>query len=259
MTSKFRVNVTHAHDFGIWTHHWTIMAQYAHAHDYVLCVRAGKPAAIHWIREDFPAKPFALKCKVDRTVGLLFAVTDDDRLEAKEYGFPLLESVAGRPGEFVATLNDEPAFDGKSFSLQGDPWLRRVSELGSMATLDGLVMHPVQQRPITSDYDLAAIIDTERFSFFDTFGSMAGGVSCTNAYTQAIGDALNRIMGSERIMHGSEVQFVREIDSAEHIVEFHPDGTAEAWAFTGTVELDNGIREVVLRYAPEAAEALGPQ
>ena len=86
MTSKFHVDVTHSHDFGIWTHHWTIMAQYADAHDYVICVRGGKPAAVHWIRENFPAKPFALKCKVDRTVGLLFAVTDDDRIEAKECG-----------------------------------------------------------------------------------------------------------------------------------------------------------------------------
>ena len=259
MTSKFHVDVTRAHDFGIWTHHWTIMAQYALANDCVLCVRGGKPAAVQWIRENFPAKPFALKCKVDRTVGLLFAVTDDDRLKAKEYGFPLLESVGGRPGEFVAILNDEPAFDGIPFSVFGDPWLRRVSELASMATLDGLVMHPVQQRPITSDYDLAAIIHTKKFSFFETFGSWEGGVSCTNAYTQGVGDALNRIMGSERIMHGSEVQFVREIDSDELIVEFHPDGTIEAWAFTGTDQLDKGMRELLQRYAPEAAEAVGPQ
>lgn len=238
--------------------HWLTMAHYARARGYVLCIRAGKPAALRWIEHDFPAKPLDFKkCKVDRAVGLLFARRPDERMEAQRAGYPLLQTVAGTPGEFVARLEGQAPLPDGRFSLQRHPWLRVVSGLASRASLDGLVIHPLRRVPITSDYDLAAIIDTTRFDYYQTFGSMAGGASFTNAYTQAVARELNKLFKSERIMHGTEVQFLREM-GREYLLAFHPDGRVEGRPIQDTLEMDQAIRDLILEYAPAAGPSLGP-
>jgi len=243
---------------GVTVRHWVTLAQYAQARRYVLCIRAGKPASVRWIEQGFPAKPIDFKlCKVDPSVGLLFAAGPAERAEARRASYPLLESVARRSGEFVARLEgSEPSPDAR-FSVHSHPWLREVSALASRSALDGLVIHPERRLPITSDYDVAAVIDTVRFDHYQTFGSMAGGASRANLYTQAISHELNRLFQSERIMHGTEAQFVRAM-GAEYLLAFRPDGRVEGRPILTTLEMDQAIRDLILRYAPSAAPGLGP-
>lgn len=258
MAAPHRLNPDEAPRFGMTLRHWATMSLYAQARGYVLCVRAGKPAALPWIAHDFPAKPPAFKkCKVDRAVGLLFARRADERMEAQRAGYPLLEAVPGAPAEFVARLEGQPPLPDGRFSLQRDSWLRVASGLASRSSLNGLVIHPVRRLPITSDYDLAAIIDTARFDYYQTFGSMAGGTSFTNAYTQAVSRELNKLFKSERIMHGTEAQFVRQM-GPEYLLAFHPDGRVEGRPTADTLEMDQAVRALILEYAPEAAPSLGP-
>ncbi|MGH7674931.1 MAG: hypothetical protein ACREMV_06635, partial [Gemmatimonadales bacterium] len=244
--------------FGITIRHWLTMAHYAQARGYVLGVRAGKPAALRWIELGFPAKPPAFKkCKVDRTVGLLFARRADERMEAQRAGYPLLEAVPGAPGQFVARLEGQAPLPDGRFSLHGHPWLRVVSGLASLSSLDGLVIHPLRRLPITADYDLAAIIDTARFDYYQVFGSMVGGASFANVYSQAVSRELNRLFKSERIMHGTEAQFVREM-GPEYLLAFHPDRRVEGRPTRNTLEMDHAVRDLILEYAPEAGPSLGP-
>ncbi|MGH9262801.1 MAG: hypothetical protein ACRD08_23360, partial [Acidimicrobiales bacterium] len=107
------------------------------------------------------------------------------------------------------------------------------------------------------DYDLAVILDTARFDYYQTFGSIVGGASFTNAYSQAVSRELNRLFKSERIMHGTEAQFVREM-GAEYLVAFHADGRVEGRPTRNTLEMDHAIRDLILEYAPEAGPSLGP-
>ncbi len=244
--------------FGVTRRHWVTLAHYAQARRYILGVRAGKPAALPWIEHDFPAKPMHFKkCKVGRAVGLLFARRADERIEAQRAGYPLLEAVPGTAGVFIARLEGEAPLLDARFSLPSHPWLRVASGLASRGSLDGLVLHPLRRLPVTSDYDLAAVIDTTRFDYYQTFGSMAGGASFTNAYTQAVSRELNTLFRSERIMHGTEAQFVREM-GPEYLLAFHPDGRVEGRPIANTLEMDQAVRALILEYAPAAAPSLGP-
>jgi hypothetical protein len=60
----------------------------------------------------------------------------------------------------------------------------------------------------------------------------------------------------KRTDRGTEAQFVREIDS-ECVLVFHPDGRVEGSVTSASAEFDQVIRDVILKYAPEAAQTLG--
>lgn len=230
--------------FGFSPAHWHAISAWARNRGYVLAFRAGKRAAVRWIEQGFPAKPLALKCKVDPRVGLLLAHEADDRAQAERAGYPVLEPVGAAGAAFVARVGAKEAFGGYRFTPAREPWAQAR-----------LVMDPASKRPITSDYDLAAVVDTRQPDYYLTYASSAGTANRSNPVTAGIAHELNRLFGSQRIVHGSEAQYSGSLahGHGEHVVVFHPDGEVEAVGDLPAWRTDGVLHGIILRYFPEKA------
>ncbi len=229
--------------FGVAPRHWQAIARFATQRRYVLCLRGGKRAAVRWIERGFPAKPLALKTKVHPVIGLLVADTDADRRAAWRAGYPTLVVVPDRPHEFTATLGHGPALGGARFRRGREAWAQ-----------PDLVLDPDARLPLTSDYDLAAVVDTGRFDYYGTYASWTGSANRTNPLTEAVAAELNRRFGSPRIQHGTEAQYSGSLAHGddEVILAFHPDGDVEHFAGLPVQRTDLVLHEIILRYFPDA-------
>jgi hypothetical protein len=130
--------------FGFTTDHWNAIRQYASDGKLYVFFRGGKQAAVPYIERGFPAKPSAIKAKVDATLGLL-VVAEADAGAARAKGFYVIDSVAA-DGSYVATTAA-----GNQASGKASGWTPRP--LVVMTRVDASLL------PITSDYDLAAVFD----------------------------------------------------------------------------------------------------
>lgn len=226
--------------YGIATKHWNLIRMFARNH-YALCIRGGKSSSVTWIEQGFPAKPLDLKIKVDDKVGLLVAGTPADCDKAWSNGFPVLAPVADKRGAFVAKLRNEVACEGKQFT---DAW-----------AMEGLVIDPLTKLPITSDYDLAAVIDTAHPNYYTTYMSIAGAADHNNPMVSAVSDSLNSSFGSRRIMHGSQAQYDGSLANRDNepILVFHPDGEVECFKGLSILNTDLLLHQLILRYFPDKA------
>ena len=226
--------------FGFVSAHWQTILTFAAVRGYVLAFRAGKKAAVPWIEHGFPAKPLTLKCKVDPRVGLLIAVRPTDREDAERAGYPVL--VAAGVGDFVAKLGTREAFGGQRFTRAAAPWVQAH-----------LVMDPTTRLPLTSDYDLAAIVDTRHPDYYLTYGSLAATANRTNPVTAGVAAELNRLFGSPRIVHGSEAQYSGSLAHGddESVLVFHPEGDVELVSGLPAWRTDGVLQGIVLRYFPD--------
>jgi hypothetical protein len=227
--------------YGIVPTHWNAMQLFARNKHYVLCIRGGKSASVPWIQQGFPAKPLDLKIKVDPVLGMLLARTQPDRENAWSKGFPVLAAIDGQRGGFVAKLSRETAFQGKQFKQ-------------SWAQI-GLVIDPQAQLPITSDYDLAAVIDTQHPNYYTTYMSIAGAADRNNLTVQAVSAALNKAFGSPRILHGSQAQYDGSLANKDNepILVFHPNGDVDCCEGLSKLETDLVLQKLFLRYFPDKA------
>jgi len=91
----------------------------------------GQKRAVRWIAGGFAAGARRTRSRAGRASWL-----------------SVLESLAGG-NDFVAKLGRTKAFGGYKFTRMCEPWPQAR-----------LVMDPATRRPITSDYDLAAVVDT---------------------------------------------------------------------------------------------------
>jgi hypothetical protein len=231
--------------FGITRDHWRIVSEFARDRECVIALRTGKKAAVRWIEQRFPAKPLALKIGVDREVGLLIAGCPSERESAWSAGYPVLEPAAAPASEFVARLAGErDPFRGQRFSRPRHPWAQ-----------DGVVMDPTARLPITSDYDLAAVVDTRSFDYQGTYASMAGGPNRTNPFIDAVATELNRGFGTPRIVHGSEAQYSGSLAhrADDEILVFHPAGDVEHVEPGPVLRTDQLLHAIILRYFPDKA------
>jgi hypothetical protein len=231
--------------FGIAPAHWEAIIGFVRDKGYLIAVRGGKKAAVPWIELGFPAKPLDFKkCKVDPKAGLLMADNPERRAEAERGGFPVLEAVPGQPTQFVGRLQAKEAFAGYRFNQTRDSWAQA-----------GLILDPAARLPITSDYDLAAIVDTEQPDYFLTYGSVVGSASSTNAISSGIVNELNRRFGSRRIMHGTEAQYSGSLANGddEQIVVFRPGVPPESFAGGARLSTDAVLHQILLHYFPEMA------
>jgi hypothetical protein len=244
--------------FGITWRHWQILADYARSRKCVLCIRCGKRAAVPWIERGFPAKSLDFKeCKVDPHVGLLRARTVAERSEAARRGYPVLEAASTDPAEFVAKLGGRDAFEGARFNASNHGWLRlALRRLPSRKPEDlKLIIDPHRGLPITSDYDLAAIVDTANPDYYLTYASWAGSANRTNPHTSGVVAELNRLFGTRRIMHGTEAQYSGGLahGNDDAILAFHPDSQVEHFAGMSALDTDVVLQGILLRYSPEMA------
>jgi hypothetical protein len=231
--------------YGIASEHFKVVKEYAASEGLVIALRTGKPAAVQWIRQGFPAKPLALKIKIDRTHGVLIASTPEGREEAWRSGRPVLEAVRGQAREFVARSRDgSDAFPGVRFHANLKPWAQ-----------SGVVLDMATRLPITSDYDLAAIVDTRRFDYNGIYASSAGASNKTNILVDAVSTDLNRLFGSRRIMHGSEALLSGSLahDDDEEGLIFHPSGEVDHVGPMLQLESDLILHQIILRYFPDKA------
>lgn len=231
--------------FGITRAHWLVVSEFVKEKNYVIALRTGKRAAVPWIEQRFPAKPLSLKIKVDRTVGLLIARTPADREHAWRANYPVLEAVDPRGTEFVARLaGGREAFPRERFSRIRHSWAR-----------DGLLIDPAAKLPITSDYDLAAVVDTEQFDYSGTYASLASAANRTNPLIASVSATLNRAFGSPRILHGTEAQYSGSLAHGDddEILIFHPAGDVEHVGPMAVLETDKLLHDIFLRYFPDKA------
>jgi hypothetical protein len=131
--------------FGFTTDHWNAIRQYVSDREFYVFFRGGKSEAVPYIERGFPAKPSAIKAKVDAKLGLLVVSSPADAGDARGKGFYIVES-AGPDGQYVASTGN-----GRRRSGKADRWPARANVV--MAELAGNLL------PITSDYDLAAVFD----------------------------------------------------------------------------------------------------
>jgi hypothetical protein len=240
----FAYPATNPAAFGIAPAHWRVLVRYSAEKDYVLALRTGKRAAVRWIEQGFPAKPLELKIKVDRELGLLMARTPEARDEAWRNGRPVLEPDPSRPRMLAARIAARDAWPGHRFDPGHLPWARA-----------GVVLDPATRLPITSDYDLAAVVDTVTFHYDWIYGSMAGGRNRTNHMIEAIARDLNRRFGNRRIVHGTEAQYSGSMahDDDDEIVIFHPNGDVQHLAPMPVLQTDLLLQEIILSYFPDRA------
>lgn len=229
--------------FGITRDHWRSVASFATIRKYVIALRTGKKAAVKWIEQGFPAKPLELKIKVDRERGVLIAGTRSEREEAWATGRPVLEALPGRPLEFAARLpGGRDAYGGARFHRNTHPW-----------ATEGVVLDRDSRLPITSDYDLAAVVDTVRFDYGGTYASLAGGSNRTNVLVASVAAELNRRFGSPRILHGTEAQYSGSLAHSDddEILVFHPAGDVEHYGPMSVLDTDPILHGIILRYFPD--------
>jgi hypothetical protein len=231
--------------FGILPAHFKAISEFVASKGYVIALRTGKPAAVHWIAQGLPAKPLELKIKIDRTLGVLVARNAEERAEAWRSGRPVLEAVSVRPPVFVARGRDgSDAFPNVQFHANLKPWAH-----------NGVVLDVPTRQAITSDYDLAAIVDARHFDYNTTYASSADGKNRTNLWVEAISADLNTRFGSRRIMHGSEAQYSGSLahDDDEEVLIFHPRGEVEHVGPMPKLDTDLILHKIILRYFPDRA------
>jgi hypothetical protein len=230
--------------FGILRSHWNDLVQFARERGYVVALRTGKRAALPWIQRGFPAKPLALKTKVCPETGLLIARSEADRQQAQGAGFPVLTPTGPNAREYIAQLQGgRTAFAGQTFGSSSHDWAR-----------DGLIMDPVRRLPFTSDYDLAAVVDTEQLDYEGTYMSRAGMANSTNVLVASVAGELNRRFGSPRIVHGSQAQYSGGMGHGDDdtVLIFHPDGFVEHVGPVPEVRTDQILHGIFMRYHPDS-------
>lgn len=255
--------------FGITPGHWEVFRRVAGREidgkgPWIILVRGGKERCIPWIERGFPAKPAVFdKIKVDPTLGLLRAVDDFQRKIVWAAGHYLLD---GSPSSFKVRTSE---FDSKPIeslvprNLKGDCHFKIWQQ-------QGLVLDHSSCLPFTSDYDIAAIIDT-------TGPRQWGQVHLSvprsekdlpSPFNNAVLKTLNELMekgtcrqGEKRIQHTTQAQYASgsPMNKDDDVVlVFHPDGKIEqfvcATVAEGREELKNLLREV---FPPTAGQEMG--
>jgi hypothetical protein len=210
-------DVSWAPDYGITSKHWRAVSLYAFNKYYVM-IRAGKAAAIPWIEKGYPAKPRELGfVKIDPEIGLLVATDPQKQASAKEVGHFVLEprKITGPTGarDQLVAVNKR----GEELKERFDQsWARR-----------GMIVDAESHLPFTSDYDLAAVIDTKRFEYDDTIGSIPGKGNRTSVFIEFVRSELNARFGSKRIQHGTQAQYEGDLASAKTKDNDHMPGEPE--------------------------------
>lgn len=240
----------HSARYGIAFSHWKVFKQYAADRHYVLAVRGGKQAAVPWIEQGFPAKPMTIGAKIDPACGLLIAHNQSDLEKIYEAGYYVLRPPEGRSTAMQAY---NPQGNPEVLDQQFDPRDPQTT----WARLN-VVIEPQTMLPVTSDYDLAAVIDTREPNYGLTFSSMSlasqlgGKDSKSNIVVDAVSRELNRLFHSVRIMHGSQAQHTGDManKNEEALLLFHPDGRVEyVWCDTA-IESGSVLQEVMVEYHP---------
>jgi hypothetical protein len=167
-----------------------------------------------------------------------------------------------RGGKEAAIPWIERNFPGKPLSLsflKVDP---RAGLLFARTPSDqaDLVIDGIRIKPFTSDYDLAAIVHAREFDYAATLaswtpesGSSSVHYSMTNPFTEGVRLELNRRLGGDRILHGTEAQRSGNVaDKAETVIAFRPDGKAVAFE-VAKARLDVELRDLLARIHPGQA------
>ncbi len=232
--------VTNSLPFGIAAAHWNAILDFASSRAYVICLRGGKTASIRYIERGYPAKPLEVKCKVDPVLGLLLARDAAAQDSVWRAGLAVLRAAGA--GSFTAQgRGGTDACAGFRFSRPRQDWAQEFVVVDAGARL-----------PITSDYDLAAVVDTKHFDYNTTYALMAGQANRTNPLVMAVAGELNGRFGSRRIMHGTEAQYFGSMahDDTDAILIFHPDRTVEQFGPAPVLETDVMLHDIFRRYFP---------
>jgi hypothetical protein len=241
--------------FGFALKHWQAISRYAIDHKWVLWFRGGNPRAVAHIESGFPAKPLSLKFKVDRATGLLIAKTKKDERVARKASYGLLRLSDTMKGEFIAADPDgKDLLPGHRFRTERDRW---AAEINTVIDLD-------QRLPVTSDYDLAAVFNIALpWNKSNAFNSAAPANQIirpdedhNNHTTRRLIADLNEKLGSVRITHGPQANYMPEADdSRDSGVVFHPSGEVEVYenvVLNGTEghDFDLLLESLLERYFP---------
>lgn len=191
---------------------------------YIL-VRIVNPKATPWIERGFPVKGSDLAIKTSKTTGLV-TITEEAEIRSfsKAPGNDLKYVVIEKEWVSNGQLNDV----GRT-------------KLGLNAAPDwpvepGQVIELASRKPITSDYDLQAIVNSGNRRSGNMFLAASDGElvkSMTNPWDEAVVDELNGRFRRKLIQHGAN-----EHGSFEDggVVVFKPDGTTEFLATQVEVE-----------------------
>jgi hypothetical protein len=265
--------------FGITKRHFGIFQDVAAFGRWILMVRGGKPAAIHWINQGLPAKPIFLKAKTHRQLGLLI-LPDSERgargdakkltgLEAAQHHLCYVVQRAPGPGDgtLVAHNPQHPTRETLTVDLGRWPWndplLRQ--HRGELA---GLVLDE-SGLPFTSDYDLGAVIPVG--GSLDDVGrrvvrehTWKDFDNTTSPLVEYVTAELNRRMleprgnvrTSRRVMHGPQAFYGTKespaSDRNELVLIFHPTRKVECFVAPWVEDAAAVLREVSREYAPAA-------
>jgi hypothetical protein len=247
---------------GIVPEHWDAFGRAASRTGYAIIVREGKPAAVPWIRKGYPAKPLSFKLKVHPEFGLLLVETDQERRQFLAHPRCFLVPLAGGqtpPAREPDSVDRLERYLVDTIRRHQDI-LRDPEAPVADDRLPALVVDRQSGLPFTSDYDLAAVIDTQYPHYEVTFmshGSLGESKSRTNGLVDALTRHLNQEFGTERIQHGAEAQYSGQAANKddEGLILFRPEGRAEFMLGGSAVESWQLIRDVMTEYHPEMADS----
>lgn len=252
------IGINYSSEFGFTKDHWETIRTWAIDNQrHLVIFRGGKEASIPWIEKGFPAKPLSQKAKVDPELGLLIARGPEEREAAFRAGFYILQEeptgkvVAAHPQQRPVKLDER----------FGDTW-----------HVAGAVIDPSVGLPLTSDYDMAAVIDCVCPDYFLTYGSLSDQTSrgSTNLWVEAVAEQLNQLFVIPRIMHGSQAQYTgdlinlswnqAEFDAAvaegktETLLAFYPSGKVESMSASAGNSY-HVLQDIMVQFHPEMSHA----
>jgi hypothetical protein len=239
---------------------WTVLKAAAVDNNTVLFFRSGKEAALPWIEKRFPPKPLTLKVKVDREIGLLLAKDPSDKADVGRAGHWVLRKSSRSIGGAFEAYN--PSSPRDAVVSIDDDWAR-----------EDLVVHSQSRLPITSDYDLAAIVPQSGPYRFLPAGMTAGKAAApgslerpaaagkaglteeilkkklaeisdprfgfSNPWVDQMTAELNRRLGDQRLMHGPQALYAP------------PQMSNSKGPALFDAQLANGSNETLIAFCPD--------
>jgi hypothetical protein len=190
---------------GIIPKHYRIFQLVARLENRIIAVRNTNPLSAPWIERGFPAKPIAIKAHTSGKTGIVTAANSAEIKAARDAGFYVVDS-------------DGIARNAAGLELQlaAADWPVEV----------GQIIHAMQKKPLVGDYDLLGVINPQATGRNLVLAADRGEIlmNWSNPEIRRISEALNRLMGEARVMHGAHDGFAT-VESAKDAQVFFPDGT----------------------------------
>lgn len=216
---------TYVPESGITTGHFSVFKEVATELNFIILVRRGKAACMHWIERDYPAKPLDISmAKTSERTGKVTCRGPEQIIQAQQAGYYVLQPSG--PRRELKAFNPLRTPDEMPLDFPAN-----TPEMNE----EGQVIDPLSGMALTGDYDLLGVIDPKATGRALTLVATNGRREApsglvyerTNPLATRATQRLNGRMGRRpRIMHGPhDLKFALDENNADGCTAFYPGDT----------------------------------